>query len=339
MEAVLIDRLEAWLGGADALRTIDEASVAVAREEVRRRGAAVGLDGEACERLAGATSELAHNQLRHARDGVIGLRAIARGGVPGLEVIAADRGPGIADPTSAMRGTGGRGLGVGLSAAYRLADELDADVRAGEGTCVWLRVFAQQLGKSAVAIVGRALAGETASGDDATFVRSDDAVIAGLIDGVGHGEAAQEAANAAAAELRARAADPIDETLGAIDHALEGGRGAVMAIARVDHVTRVLEHAGAGNITARLVHRDGTVVHLAGVSRSLGLRQRARRLLVDRSDASDLLALVMYTDGLSSRIDLAAARDLLREPPLIAAHQLLLRHARPDDDATVLVLR
>jgi hypothetical protein len=42
---------------------------------------------------------------------------------------------------------------------------------------------------------------------------------------------------------------------------------------------------------------------------------------------------------MTSRIELGAARDLLREPPLIAAHQLLLRHARPDDDATVLVLR
>lgn len=343
MDAVLDDPIAAWLDGADAVRTIDDASVAVVRAEVRRRGAAIGLALETCERLAAAASEVAHNQLRHAVDGVVALREIARGAVPGLEVIAADRGRGITDPTAALTGAGGlgpaSGLGVGLGAAYRLADEVDADVRLGAGTCLWLRGFAEPVPRSEIAIVGRACAGEQVSGDEALFVRRPDSMVVAVIDGVGHGAPAREAALLAAREVRAHAVRSPDELLGVIDGALVGTRGVVAAIARVEHDPATIVHAAAGNVTSRLVGKDGAMHLFGGVSRTLGARQPPRRITVERVATRAHATLVMYSDGLTSAVDLAGARDLLREPPLVIAHQLLVRYGRANDDATVAVVR
>ena len=346
MGALLTDLVATWLGGADALRMIDDASIAQAREEVRRRGAAAGLGAEACERLAAATSEVARNQLRHARGGMIGLRAVRRGEIAGLEVIAADAGDGIADPTAALRGALitdarplGAGLGVGLSATYRLVDELDADVRADQGTCLWLRVFAAPVARSEAAIVARACDGERVSGDDAVIVRDPDSLLVGVIDGLGHGEPARDAAALAARELRADAVARLDALLDRIDDALAGSRGAVAALARLDHAARSLEHVGAGNVTARLARRDGRVEHLGGASRTLGLRLPKRRISIERATTHDLAAVVLYSDGVPSGLDLAADRALLREPPLVIAHQLVARHGRRNDDVTVLVAR
>ncbi|HTJ47209.1 MAG TPA: SpoIIE family protein phosphatase [Kofleriaceae bacterium] len=346
MDALLDDRIAIWLGGAEAMRVIDDASAAVVREEVRARGAAAGLDTDACERLAAAASEVARNQLRHAGGGTIGFRSIARGSVAGLEVIAADRGRGIADPTAALvraapaptPGLGG-GLGVGLSAAYRLADEVDFDVRAGTGTCLWLRAFVTPLARSEVAIMSRPCSGESVIGDDATFVRSPDGLIVAVIDGVGHGGPAHDAALRAAAELRARADRSPDEILAAIDTALVSTRGVVMSIARIDHDRHEITHAAAGNVTARVARRDGSVHAFGGVSRTLGTRQPARKISVERTGAHELAALVLYSDGITSGIDLTAQRELLRSPPLVIAHQLIARHARSNDDVTVLVAR
>jgi len=144
VDALLSD---AWLGalGSEALPTIDEASIAVARALVRERGAALGLGVIVVESLALAASELVANQLRHGRRGQFAVRAVARGGVPGLELCAADLGPGIADPRLALAGPGPseRSLGAGLSGARRMVHEMDLDVRWGQGTLVLARAFAE----------------------------------------------------------------------------------------------------------------------------------------------------------------------------------------------------
>jgi len=153
---------------------VDEAAVSLVRQEIRRRGPLAGLTTESVESLAAAASELAHNQLAHAVRGHVALRAVDRGDVPGLEVIAADAGPGIDDPATALRGlprTSGS-LGVGLSAAHRLSDEMDIDIRRGEGTCVRLRRFATPVARSEVAILSRRCEGETVCGDDAIALRT-----------------------------------------------------------------------------------------------------------------------------------------------------------------------
>lgn len=322
------------------IEILDAASVAVAREAVRDRGAAAGLDELAREAIANATSELAHNQLRHAIRGTIAVRAITREGYGGLEVEAVDRGPGIADPTAAILGAvpSPGGLGVGLSAAYRLADELDVDTRAGEGTRIRARKLSGPVRRHEVAIVGRACPGESISGDHAGVLRDGDVVWLAVCDGLGHGHLARTASDAALAAFHAGPAVDPAGMLARIDAAAARTRGVAMSIARLDLAAGHVDHAGVGNVASRM-YSDGHVKVLRVTAGSLGAGARPRRIPEEQSALAADHVLVIATDGVVSRLDLEQTPAILRMPPLAIAHHVLTRFARPTDDALVVVAR
>ena len=333
--------MDAWMAGADAVPTIDAASAALARETVRERGAALGLPGPVVEGLVVAASELVHNQLVHARRGQVAIREIVRAGVPGLEVVAADLGPGIADPRVALEGPGptARSLGAGLAGARRMVHELDVDVRWGQGSCLWARAFAEPVRRRReIGVLGRAFHEELVSGDHAVFARDGDALVCAVIDGIGHGPLAADASAAAVATTLAKIGLPPAEILDACDVALQETRGAVMAALRLDEVTGMLEHAAVGNVTATLERPRGHRGFL-GASATLGARGRKRAPVVETVLVEPAEVVVAYTDGLTSRVSLAEAPEVLRDHPIVIAQHLLRTFARDSDDALVLVAR
>jgi anti-sigma regulatory factor (Ser/Thr protein kinase) len=345
---VLRERLvERWLGGPAAVDITDEASVASARNAARDAGAAAGLDTTARERLAVVVSELGHNQRKHATGGAIALRQVTRRGVVGVEIIAADRGGGIVDPTRALAGdpsagvaaSGKGGLGIGLSSVLRQADELDADVRWGEGTCIRARVFAAPVPRSEIAILGRAGPDDPVSGDDATFLRSDAAVLLAVADGLGHGPAARDAALKAIAVVHDVAHLPITDILVRCDSELIGSRGAVMAIAHVDLERSELTHAALGNITTRIHAADGTPRPLVSTAGTLGVTRPPRRVASEVVAFAPPQVVTMVSDGIVSRVDLTGQGPLLRMHPLAIAHHVMTKFLRGHDDATILVIR
>jgi anti-sigma regulatory factor (Ser/Thr protein kinase) len=331
--------MHAWMAGLEPLLTIDEASVSVAREAVRAAGAALGLDRELIEAVAIAASELTTNQLCHARRGQIAVRAIARGGVPGLEVIAADHGNGIPDPALAGPGPSSTSLGAGLSGARRMTQEMDVDVRWGQGTCVRVRAFAQPVPRRReVGVVGRPFPEERGSGDHAVFTRDGDVLLCAVIDGIGHGPLAADAAERAGATILEQPRSGLDAILAACDAALVDTRGAVAAVARIDETAGTIEHAGIGNITSRVErYRDARV--LLTTPSALGRRGPKRKPVVETTPIAPDQALILYTDGLTSRASAAQEGELLHEHPVVIAQWLFEEFARDTDDALVLVAR
>jgi len=96
-------------------------------------------------RVVTAASELARNVVTHAGSGCMHWRRVQRPGSEGVELTIEDHGPGIADVDQALQegySTGG-GLGMGLSGARRLMDELEIHSKLGEGTTIvgrkWLK--------------------------------------------------------------------------------------------------------------------------------------------------------------------------------------------------------
>ncbi len=329
VDAPLID---AWLAEAERITTSDEGAVAAACALVRARGAAVGLPPAVVERAALVAGALGDNQLSHARLGQLGVRAVTRGAVPGLEIIAADLGPGLADPRRALEGRG-------VSTARRLADELDVDVRWGEGSCLRARAFA--LGpqrRREVGVLGRPCAGELQSGDHAVCRRDGDSLLFAVIDGIGHGPLAFEAADRAAATALERHGLSPAGVLAACDAALDGTRGVVMAVVHLDDELGTLEHAAVGNVTTRL-EGYGRTRSLAGTSSALGPRSAWRRPAVTTAELERGEAILLFTDGISSRATLAGDPDILREHPVVIAQHVLAGFGRTTDDALVLVAR
>lgn len=329
-----------WVADPDAIPVIDAASVSLVRERVREVGARVGLPEVATAALVNVASELANNQLAHARLGVVAVRDARRGEVPGLEVVAADVGPGIVDVAGALQGRapGGGSLGVGLSAVFELADEVDVDVRLDEGTCVWARKLARlDVRRRRVASYGRPCAGERTSGDTSVFVRTADALVVAVVDGLGHGEPARDASERARDVLLAHPELSPEALLERCHGELARTRGAVMTVARVDEARGEVAVASVGNVGALVVGPAGTH-RFGGSSFVVGSPRRAARVAVERRSIGPRDVLILYSDGVSSRVDLSSDQALLREPPIVVAQRVVERFARDHDDAMVLVV-
>jgi serine/threonine-protein kinase RsbT len=89
-------------------------------------------------RLITAASELVRNMMRYANGGTCFVEVVSSGRNNGVRLTFADKGPGIADITMAMKDgySTGKSLGLGLPGTKRLVNEFDIKSKVGEGTTV-----------------------------------------------------------------------------------------------------------------------------------------------------------------------------------------------------------
>jgi serine/threonine-protein kinase RsbT len=121
-----------------AVRTSED--VVAIRKMVREWSIAAGLGLVDQTKIVTAASELARNQLDYAGGGTVTIEALNDGPRRGVRLVFADQGPGIADIPQALRDgyTTGRGLGLGLGGAKRLANEFMIDSQPGAGTRIMI---------------------------------------------------------------------------------------------------------------------------------------------------------------------------------------------------------
>jgi serine/threonine-protein kinase RsbT len=108
------------------------------RQLVRSVAVATKLSLVDQTKVVTAASELARNTLIYGRGGRAEVQVVTNGRRDGVRIVFIDEGPGIGDVERAFTdgySTGG-GLGLGLSGARRLMDELELVTEVGEGTTV-----------------------------------------------------------------------------------------------------------------------------------------------------------------------------------------------------------
>jgi len=315
----------------------ERAHVVHARLLATRAARAVGLVETQVGRVALAATELATNLLAHAEDGVL-LGDIAGGC---LDLVAVDRGPGMPAPVACMRdGYSTRGgLGAGLGAVRRAADQFDLYSREGEGTAVLARWWPPAPPSPDLLEVGGlavAKPGERHSGDGWAVLRGRTHTTLVVCDGLGHGRPAAQASRAALDVAVAHPGGKPATVLAAMHRTLAGTRGAAVAVAQVVPADGVLRFAGVGNVAARLLGdtADGRVVSRPGiVGGPAGSRSPSESVHPWRDGS----VFVAHTDGLSERW----RQD--QWPGLVACHAgvvagwLLWQANRRRDDACVLV--
>ena len=175
-------------------------------------------------------------------------------------------------------------------------------------------------------------------GDAQVVAPFEGGALVGVIDGLGHGWEAAQAAREAVRVLEEHAGEPVSELVQRCHEALRNTRGAVMTLASFDARGSSMTWAGVGNVEALLLRGDPTAepareaVNLRGGVVGYQLPQvRTSSLRVSPGDT-----LVMATDGVRSSF----AADLRPyERPQDMADGILARHARRADDALVLVAR
>jgi len=316
--------------------------------EARRAAAAVASFAGLSETDAGKFSilvtEAATNIAKHAGRGEIMLRALNRHDAKGAELIAIDSGPGIADFDRAARdgySTAGS-TGSGLGALSRLATQFDIFTAAGAGTVLAARVEtdrakAQRSRSYDVGVVRVPKRGESECGDDWGFVQNDGGrLMVALADGLGHGPSAAEASRRAVAIARERAVEPAGRIVSEVHAGLRATRGAALAVAAIDADGTSLRFCGLGNISAAIVSpRDSkSLVSHNGIA---GHEMRKVQEFV--YEWSPDATLVMHSDGVSARWDLARYPGLAVRSPSVVAGVIYRDFSRGRDDALVVVVR
>jgi phosphoserine phosphatase RsbX len=196
------------------------------------------------------------------------------------------------------------------------------------------------LGPIEWAVKARPLPGENTCGDRSIAVDvNGTGALLGVLDGLGHGADAAEAAKYGVDVLRAACGEPLDVLVQRCHRALSGTRGAAMTLAHIDFRSDKLSWIGIGNVAADLVAKHPAGVEVRSSARLAGgiVGYRMPEALRPQEVSirpGDLL--VIASDGIVEDhlddIDFSASS-------LAIADQILHRHAKDNDDALVLAAR
>lgn len=182
------------------------------------------------------------------------------------------------------------------------------------------------------------LPGQGESGDRHLVCCAGDGILIAAIDGIGHGEEAANAADAAISILKASPDEPVISLLERCHEGLRSTRGVVLSLASIDPKHGMMTWVGVGNVQGVLMRagaKKGRVEEVlllrGGVVGSQLPALQAAVLPIAKGDT-----LVFVTDGIRS--EFVEGLSTL-ESPQRAADKILKQHSRGNDDALVLVLR
>ena len=196
------------------------------------------------------------------------------------------------------------------------------------------------LGPIEWAATSRPLPGQTVCGDRAIAVDvNGTAALIGVLDGLGHGELAAEAADCGVQILGDARSEALDTLVQSCHRGLSNTRGVAMTLVHIDFQKDALSWVGVGNVAADLVAKHPAGVEVRSSARLAGgiVGYRVPEVVVPQDfpiRPGDLL--VITSDGIDENhlddIDFAA-------PALAIAEQILDSHAKDNDDALVLTAR
>jgi anti-sigma regulatory factor (Ser/Thr protein kinase) len=319
------------------LQVEDVSAVGACRNAALAMAARLEFPSARADKLALAVTEAASNLHKHARDGSLLVCVNRDAGAPGIELVTIDAGPGVRDVGAAMRdghSTAGT-LGIGLGAIRRLADFSDLYSMPGHGTALIARFWPeprQPVIRSAGLI--RPMTGETECGDVFGVVEAGDTVTAVLCDGLGHGPlAAAASAQALAAVLDEPAAEPA-ALLERAHRRMSGTRGGAVGIVQLSG--QVARFAGLGNVAASILSagKRQSMLSVPGIA-----GYQARTIRQFEYEVPPGAAIILHSDGISTRWGVDAMPGVDARDPLLIAAVLLAEAGIHRDDAGVLVLK
>jgi anti-sigma regulatory factor (Ser/Thr protein kinase) len=315
--------------------------------EARRKAAAFAERANFGERDAGAlaiaVTEMATNIDKHARGGTIVIESIGKNGSSGVRVLSLDKGPGIKDLNAAIRdgysssGTAGNGLG----AIKRLSRTFDIYTAPGLGTAVLAEFWSdhepnQPSRHVDVGVRSVPVSGEDVSGDGWGVRGTADSAVLMVVDGLGHGILAADAATAAENVFRSSRDISPSSILQNSHDAMKKTRGAAMAVVAIHFERRLVTFAGIGNIVSSIIAPDGSR-GMASHNGIVGHHVSNIQEFTFPWSADSIL--VMHSDGLKHSWDLNKYPGIRSKRPALVAGILWRDFTRERDDVTVLVAK
>lgn len=318
--------------------------------EARRAATAIagrlGFDETGRGKVAIVATEAATNLHKHARGGEIVIQGLEHGDLVGVDILALDRGPGMADVDRCLAdgfSTAGS-PGTGLGAMARLSSSFDIHSLPGIGTATLARLWsAQAPGRDSrsgleYGTVSLPLAGEDVCGDHWAIEEVEGRILLMVVDGLGHGPQAAEAAREAVQVFGDAASLEPAEIIQAAHAALRSTRGAALAVARIDRTLGEVRFAGVGNIAGSILSpEDDRSTSMVSHNGTVGHTVRKVQEFTYAWPPGSLL--IMHSDGLATHWQVGRYAGLASRHPGIVAGVLYRDFKRGRDDVTVVALR
>lgn len=316
----------------------DKSSVGEARRIAFQIAQALGFGENRRSDIGIVVTEAATNVLLHATKGELLFCPFTQGDHFWFDILAIDAGPGIQNVSRAMEdgvssiGTAGQGLG----AIARLSDESSLHSVPGRGTVYWCCFKSSGFASTLpIGLINIPIRGETVCGDSYFIQVEPSRSIYMMVDGLGHGPGAADAANEAVTTVARFGRESATEIIVRTHDALKKTRGAALSVAIVDHDRLIMKYAGVGNISATLV--TGTSSRsLVSQNGTLGaILPRVPQEFTYPIERDTLL--LMFSDGLITKTNTVGYPGLQNRHPALIAGVLFRDFSRHRDDATVMV--
>ncbi|MBV9956920.1 MAG: ATP-binding protein [Acidobacteria bacterium] len=343
-----------------SIEITDEAQVGAARRRVHEYAGGLGFGETELAELDIVVQEIGTNAARYAGGGGVLHYTETLGADAGLELFYWDQGPGIYNLDRAIRdgvSTSGS-LGAGLGAIQRLTDEFDVYStvrttgrltaaqarRTSHGTVLLARKWVRREEGSPpaleltrrVGVWSRPHPTEEVNGDAYFIQTRQQRTLYAVVDGLGHGPGAKEAADVALDSLAEWMGEGLEEVLLAAHDVLRATRGAVMGVAMIDRAAERVHYAGVGNIAVRAFE---TPVRFNPIPANGTLGARLGKIRVWSERWAEGATLLLASDGLSEAWDINSYPGILRRSPQLMAGVMMRDYGRQADDATILVAR
>ncbi len=190
-----------------------------------------------------------------------------------------------------------------------------------------------------VGVISRPKKGFSANGDAYLIEKIDRKTLISVVDGIGHGVHADNAATRCVNTIKKYIQSSKDCNLITLfdrcHEALRSTDGAVMASVLIDASRGTIHYAGIGNIATRIIGMKNIYpIPRGGI---IGYNMPAVKEYTYPYKRGDLI--LMHTDGITSRIDSDLCIRLQNLEEQTIAEELFKQYARDDDDATLLVAR
>ena len=335
-----------------------DADIGVCRRKSVSLAGRLGFDNVKTGEVAILVSELVTNVLKHGgnKGRIMICQLLTPDNRKAMEIWCCDSGDGIKDIGNAMNDgfSEKKSLGIGLGTIRRFSDIFEINPVLSENRnnpdLQILRTFShcirivkwvpeiRWLGTNHNLIAGavsRCKPGEKINGD-LYLISHLNAVtsIAAVIDGLGHGNEANMASAIIKEQILLKSELPPDELIKCIHQSAKGTRGAVIGLVRIDTGNSKLLFAGIGNVEG-FVHSPSGKKSLISWGGILGHNIRTPRVFEFPFMPGDLVCL--FSDGITTRWN----TDEIdwKDHPQKIAELLINTYSRPNDDATVLIIR
>lgn len=328
--------------------------------EARRLATKLARESEFTEtevaNVAIIVAEIANNLIKHTPQGGEIILYLHKPELQtrAINILGLDKGPGIMQLSECLKdgystvGTSGTGLG----AIRRLSTHFDIYTLPQQGTVVWSQLISKNaltfLGSNQANLAGGLdmgvvcvpLKGELVCGDNwaVNFCAAKRQFSYLVVDGLGHGEGAYEAAKEATRIFQVNQEDElsVEALFQKIHLGLSKTRGAAVAISRIHFDKQQLEYVGVGNIATVLWsdHKRKSLVSLNGI-----VGHGLKKIKPFSYPLAKSYVFIMYSDGIISHWDLEKYPMLLNKPANIIAGVLYRDYKRGRDDATLMVVK